>query len=92
MPFLDSKPGPPGAESGRPGGGLLSLIDRSVLNAFKHEGLRYVGRIRLARDLGPRPFGLGARRKQPVPETDGEGNWQVATLRCTSEGDVYRGM
>jgi hypothetical protein len=30
--------------------------------------------------------------RMPAPEEDGKGNWKVATLRCTSEGDIYRGM
>ena len=52
-----------------------------------------LGPIRtLARELGPRPFGLASRRAQQEPDDDGEGNWKVATLGCTSDGDVYRGI
>lgn len=91
MPFEDAKPGPHGSESAR-SSGFVRLIDKAVINAFKHEGLRYVGRIRLARDLGPRPRNLGANMRLPEPEGDGKGNWKVATLRCTSDGDIYRGM
>jgi hypothetical protein len=90
MPFEDSKPGPHGAESGRPSG-FVRLIDKAVINAFKNEGLRYVGRIRLARDLGPRPKNLGSNMRIPDASDDGSGHWKVGTLRCTSDGDIYRG-
>jgi hypothetical protein len=90
MAFEDSKPGPHGAESGRPGG-FARLIDKAVINAFKQEGLRYVGRIRLAKEMGPRPAKVGGAARMPQPAEDGNGNWKVATLRCTSDGDVYRG-
>lgn len=90
MPFEDAKPGPHGAESGRPGG-VVRLIDKAVINAFRNEGLRYVGRIKLAREMGPRPKNIGSNMRLPAPEEDGNGNWQVSTLRCTSDGDVYKG-
>jgi hypothetical protein len=91
MPFADSKPGPHGAESGRPTG-FVRLIDKAVINAFKGEGLRYVGRIRLAREMGPRPRNIGSNMRLPEPEIDSDGNWRVGTLRCTADGDVYKGM
>lgn len=90
MPFEDRKPGPHGAESGAEDG-VISLIDRAVINAFKSEGLRYVGRIRLAKELAPRPADAEQALKQPEPDVDEKGNWKVDALRCTADGDVYRG-
>jgi hypothetical protein len=88
MPFEDLKPGPVGAESG---GLELHTIARDVISAFRAEGLRYIGRIRLARDVGPRPNVTTLGTVQQEPESDSHGNWLVRALRCTSAGDVYRG-
>lgn len=87
MPFDDQKPGPAGSESNGVG---IKLLAKDVINAFRSEGLRYVGRIKLAKDLGPRPVGTAAV-SQPEPDTDGRGNWKVDALRCTHSGDVYKG-
>lgn len=85
MPFMDEKPGPPGAESA---GGSAGSVPPNVVNRFVAEGFKYVGRIRLARDLGPRP---DAASDQPEPETDADGDWTAKAVRCTPEGDVYVG-
>jgi hypothetical protein len=85
MPFDDAKPGPNGAESGSD---VRKVVPRAVIDAFKSEGLRYIGRIKLAREMGPRPTSTA---DQPEPDSDGRGNWRVDAVRCTSEGDVYRG-
>lgn len=86
MPFDDAKPGPHGAESNGPD--TLRTITKAVINAFRADGLRYVGRIKLAREAGPRPAWLA---EPQAPDTDGRGNWRVGAVRCTSDGDVYRG-
>jgi len=71
-----------------------------VLTAFKHEGFRYLGRIRLARDLdlfGAAKAGSGANATDGgkafwvPPPKDAHGNWLVDAVRCTVEGDMYAG-
>lgn len=88
MPFEDQKPGPQAAESN--GLEAIRIVAKDVINAFRGEGLRYVGRIRLAKELSPRPAG-NVPLNQPEPEQDEHGNWQVDAIRCTSSGDVYKG-
>ncbi|WIA36134.1 hypothetical protein OEZ86_007481 [Tetradesmus obliquus] len=88
MPFEDQKPGPQGAESNGLEG--VRTVAKDILNAFRDEGLRYVGRIKLAKELAPRPQG-SVPVSQPEPELGPDGNWQVEALRCTSNGDVYKG-
>lgn len=87
MPFDDYKPGPQGSESNGLG---IRLLAKDVLNAFRAEGLRYIGRTKLARELAPRPD-ASVPVSQPEPDTDGRGNWKVDAVRCTSLGDVYKG-
>jgi hypothetical protein len=88
MPFEDQKPGPQGAESNGLEG--VRTVAADIINAFKDEGLRYVGRIKLAKELAPRPQG-STPVSQPEPELGADGNWHVDALRCTSSGDVYKG-
>jgi V8-like Glu-specific endopeptidase len=79
-------------------------VARNVLTAFKHEGFRYLGRIRLARDLdlfgalGGKGGVAGANATDATgkafwvpPPKDAEGNWLVDAVRCTVEGDMYAG-
>lgn len=87
MPFDDQKPGPQGSESNGLG---IKFLAKDVINAFRSEGLRYVGRIKLAKELAPRP-GPSGPLSQPEPDSDGRGNWKVDAVRCTSVGDVYKG-
>jgi hypothetical protein len=80
-------PGPSGAESS----GQLTAITPDVINAFIKEGLRYVGRIRLARTLGPLPEDFnGTAAAETVPSAS-NGIWEVPAVRCTANGDVYVG-
>jgi hypothetical protein len=88
MPFEDQKPGPQGAESNGLEG--IRTVAKDVINAFRDEGLRYVGRIKLAKELAPRPQG-STPVSQPEPEVGPDGSWLVEALRCTSSGDVYKG-
>lgn len=81
---MDMHPGPAGAESA----GGNSTVPFSVVTAFVQEGFRYLGRIRLARDMGPAPEPSDA---QPLPETDSKGDWAVKAVRCTADGDMYIG-
>ncbi|KAI8471057.1 MAG: trypsin-like cysteine/serine peptidase domain-containing protein [Monoraphidium minutum] len=83
-PFMDMHPGPAGAESA----GGNNTVPGSVVTAFLEEGFRYLGRIRLAHEAGPRPEPAG---EQPAPERDEKGAWRVKAVRCTAEGDMYIG-
>lgn len=87
LPFMGARPGPLNAESA---GGNASelLVPPSVVTQFIEEGFRYVGRIRLAHELGPRPE---PALVQPPPEKDVDGDWTAKAVRCTSDGDVYVG-
>jgi hypothetical protein len=78
---------PPPTESFNPG--MVRNITATIINAFKEEGFRYMGRIRLARDLGPRPGGPNGTLEDPPK--DSRGKWNVRAVRCTNEGDVYIG-
>ncbi|KAI8468655.1 MAG: trypsin-like cysteine/serine peptidase domain-containing protein [Monoraphidium minutum] len=85
MPFRDNRNGPAAAESA---GASVGAVAADVRNRFLSEGFKYVGRIRLAHELGPRPSPGDA---QPPPETDADGDWVAQAVRCTPEGDVYIG-
>jgi hypothetical protein len=81
---MSNRPGPAGAESA----GGTEAVPPSVVSRFAAEGFKFVGRIRLAHEMGPRPQPADS---QPEPEADHEGNWRIKAVRCTAEGDVYIG-
>ncbi|GBF97874.1 peptidase [Raphidocelis subcapitata] len=83
-PFMSNRPGPAGAESA----GGSDAVPPSVLTRFAAEGFKFVGRIRLSHEMGPRPEPAD---KQPAPKEDGDSHWRVKAVRCTAEGDVYIG-
>jgi hypothetical protein len=85
---MDMRPGPLGAESAPLNVSAL-VVPSHVYTQFLKEGFRYVGRIKLAREGGPRPE--PADKAAPAPEKDKDGNWHIKAVRCTSEGDVYIG-
>jgi V8-like Glu-specific endopeptidase len=85
---MNMRPGPLGAESAPLNASAL-LVPHSVYTQFLKEGFRYVGRIKLAREGGPRPEPSASA--PPAPEKDKDGNWRVKAVRCTSDGDVYIG-
>ncbi|GBF96540.1 hypothetical protein Rsub_09123 [Raphidocelis subcapitata] len=87
LPFMDMRPGPAGAESAPLNASSL-VVPPQVFTQYLKEGFRYVGRIRLARDFGPRPV---PSEVQPAPDRDADGDWVVKAVRCTPEGDVYIG-
>jgi hypothetical protein len=66
-------------------------VPLAILRQFLGEGLRYVGRIRLAHDLGPAPAPGNGTEGQEEPDKDGDGNWLVKAVRCTADGDLYVG-
>jgi hypothetical protein len=81
---MSSKPGAPNAESA----GGSDAVPLTVIRQFVDEGFRYIGRIRLAHDLGPAP---APAAEQPEPERDGDGGWRAKVVRCTADGDLYVG-
>ena len=87
LPFLDSRNGPRGAESA---GGQLP-VPADVVTRFLEEGFKYVGRIRLARDVGPAPEPAAGGGAPEAPAAGPDGHWDVKAVRCTPEGDVYVG-
>lgn len=85
LPFMGSRNGPRGAESAAPS----SFVPAAILNQFIDDGFKYVGRIRLAHEWGPRPE--AALEQPPAPAPDASGHWNIKAVRCTSDGDVYVG-
>jgi hypothetical protein len=69
----------------------VTAITPDVINAFIQEGLRYVGRIRLARTLGPLPEDFNSTAAAATVPSAANGQWEVPAVRCTSNGDVYVG-